>query len=298
MKNSKKGFTMVELSLSIAFLSILSITIVLIITNAVSAYHRGLTLNDVNSVGMDLVNDMRGTIQNSPGTSATSLCATAYTGNEGAKKDCLDDRASKFTSIVHYERIKIGNENDYNKAPIYGAFCTGRYSYIWNSGYAFWTSGIRFENSNAAPRASLNLQGVPEDFKLLKVRDESRSICVNAVKDASENGYREKENDEDNNNYSFSLTSLEDNDPPVDLLAAKRNLAIYDLTVPVPADNSHGTLFYSVSFILGTMQGGINVMAAGDYCATPGGYNSSLENLDYCAINKFNFTAQATGGGK
>lgn len=296
MKNSKKGFTMVELSLSIAFLSILSITIVLIITNAVSAYHRGLTLNDVNSVGMDLVNDMRGTIQNSPGTSATSLCATAYTGNDGAKGACLDDHASKFTSIVHHERIKIGNDNDYNEAPIYGAFCTGRYSYIWNSGYAFWTSGVQFEKSNVAPRASLNLQGAPKDFKLLKVRDESRSICVNAVKDASRNGY--EKNAEVNNNYSFSLTSSEDNDPPVDLLAAKRNLAIYDLTVPVPADNSHGALFYSVSFILGTMQGGINVMAAGDYCATPGGYNSSLENLDYCAINKFNFTAQATGGGK
>lgn len=295
MKNSKKGFTMVELSLSIAFLSILSITIVLIITNAVSAYHRGLTLNDVNSVGMDLVNDMRGTIQNSPGTSATNLCATAYTGNEDAKKDCLDDRASKFTSIVHYEMIKIGNDNNYNEAPIYGAFCTGRYSYIWNSGYAFWTSGVQFKDGNA-PRASLSLQEAPKDFKLLKVRDESRSICVNAVKDASGNGY--EKNAEVNNNYSFRLTSSEDNDPPVDLLAAKRNLAIYDLTVPVPADNSHGALFYSVSFILGTMQGGINVMAAGDYCATPGGYNSSLENLDYCAINKFNFTAQATGGGK
>lgn len=289
---------MVELSLSIAFLSILSITIVLIITNAVSAYHRGLTLNDVNSVGMDLVNDMRGTIQNSPGTSATSLCATAYTGNDGAKEDCLNNRASMFTSIVHHERIKIGNDNDFNMAPIYGAFCTGRYSYIWNSGYAFWTSGVQFENSNVAPRASLSLQGVEalEDFKLLKVRDESRSICVNAVKDASENGYDKEA--EVNKNRPFRLTSSEDNDPPVDLLAAKRNLAIYDLTVPVPADNSHGTLFYSVSFILGTMQGGINVMAAGDYCATPGGYNSSLENLDYCAINKFNFTAQATGGGK
>jgi len=297
MKNSvKKGFTMVELSLSIAFLSILSITIVLIITNAVSAYHRGLTLNDVNSVGMDLVNDMRGTIQNSPGTSATSLCATAYTGNEGARDACLGDHASKFTSIVHYEMIKIGNDDDYNKAPIYGAFCTGKYSYIWNSGYAFWTSGVKFEDESAAHRASLSLQGAPEDFKLLKVRDESRSICVNAVKDASENGYGK--NAEVNNNYSFRLTSSEGNDPPVDLLAAKRNLAIYDLTVPVPADNSHGALFYSVSFILGTMQGGINVMAAGDYCATPGGYNSSLENLDYCAINKFNFTAQATGGGK
>ena len=297
MKNSKKGFTMVELSLSIAFLSILSITIVLIITNAVSAYHRGLTLNDVNSVGMDLVNDMRGTIQNSPGTSATSLCATAYTGNEGAKEDCLGDRASKFTSIVHHEMIKIGNDSEYRKAPIYGAFCTGRYSYIWNSGYAFSPPGVQLKDGNALSRASLQeTEGVLENFKLLKVRDESRSICVNAVKDASENGYDiEAEADK---NHPFRLTSSEGNDPPVDLLAAKRNLAIYDLMIPVPADNSHGALFYSVSFILGTMQGGINVMAAGDYCATPGGYNSSLENLDYCAINKFNFTAQATGGGK
>ena len=54
----KKGFTLVELSLSIAFIAILSITVALIINDAISTYRRGLTLNQINTVGMDLVDDM------------------------------------------------------------------------------------------------------------------------------------------------------------------------------------------------------------------------------------------------
>jgi hypothetical protein len=38
------------------------------------------------------------------------------------------------------------------------------------------------------------------------------------------------------------------------------------------------------------------VEASGNFCATPEGYNESVENLDYCAINKFNFAALETGG--
>ena len=37
------GFTLVELSLSLVFISILSLAVVLVIANAVSAYHKSLT---------------------------------------------------------------------------------------------------------------------------------------------------------------------------------------------------------------------------------------------------------------
>lgn len=54
----KAGFTLVELSLSIAFIAVLSITIVLIINDAISTYRRGLTLNQINTTGMDLVDEI------------------------------------------------------------------------------------------------------------------------------------------------------------------------------------------------------------------------------------------------
>ena len=42
------------------------------------------------------------------------------------------------------------------------------------------------------------------------------------------------------------------------------------------------------------MQGGINVTAAGNFCAAPNDYGND-QNFDYCSINKFNFAARATG---
>ena len=195
----------------------------------------------------------------------------------------MANNAEGLISRVQFGDVQL-NEDSLSGAPLYGAFCTGRYSYIWNSGYFFSSDA-----SVALPSVSLVLIGNNssdvlefENFKLLKVRDEGRAVCTNW----------------ENNNAELTMNngSSFESDPPVDLLEAGANLAIYDLTAPIPADNGNNGLFYSMSFILGTVQGGINVMASGDYCSTPGGYNAAVENIDYCAINKFNFAIQATGG--
>lgn len=290
LKANKYGFTMVELSLSIAFLSILSITIVLIITNAVSAYHRGLTLNAVNSTGMDLIDDFRSTIQNSSYISVNSLCDGAY-NDQLDKVRCKDNDAANLITRVRSGEVKVNGNSIGGNVPLYGAFCTGRYSYIWNSGY-FFASDLATEVVDVA-KASLLIEGDDgrriTDFKLLKAKDRKREICIGSTDYASPDIDPE-----------FKITnSMEiQDDPPVDLLEAGMNLAIYDLTAPAPADNGVNDLFYSMSFILGTVQGGINIMVNGEYCATPGGYNAAVENFDYCAINKFNFAVQATGENK
>lgn len=286
---SKLGFTLIELSLSIAFLSILSITIVLIITNAVSAYHRGLTLNDINSVGMDLVDDLRGAVQNSPYEPASSICAVVYPGNDENTTKCIEDSAAKFTSLVRRADVRIGNQSE-SDVPVFGAFCTGGFSYVWNSGYFASTDAIVADNNLTSAKLEVNGTEVPA-FKLIKVRDRNREVCVNAVKKVGDYD----SSDDINPTFKINLDNPE-SEPPVDLLAANNNLALYSLTVPAPADNGNNVLFYSMSFILGTVQGGVNVKASSDYCATPGGFNSDIANFDYCAINKFNFAAQATGG--
>lgn len=292
---AKRGFTLVELSLSIAFLAILSITIVLIITNAISSYHRGMTLNDVNSVGMDLIDDFRGAIQNSSRIPVADLCTNAYSNNMEGQELCKANNASRLTSIVRYGKVKVGNAPESDNVPLFGAFCTGRYSYIWNSGYYFAPdSNVEIGDGISAATFSWGESGNYDGpIKLLKIRDTSRAVCAEAVKNASQGSYGDG-----NISSEFQITNTQEvtSEPPVDLLEANNNLAIYDLVVPAPADNGNNVLFYSVSFILGTVQGGINVMASGDYCATPGGFNAAVENFDYCAINKFNFAAQATGG--
>ncbi len=293
---SKRGFTLIELSLSIAFIGILSITIALIINNAIASYRRGLTLSQINTVGMDLVDDMRTSIQNSPTKSVKGQCSNIQ---NDSSTNCDSTNGLGFVSIKSSGKIVDGIEN----VPLYGVFCTGTYSYLWNSGYFF--SDAYINGSNKSSLLTLQIgENTYKNFKLLKIHDINRAICVTAV-----GGY--------NNNYNLDglkgsskikvdegSISFNPNDEPYDLLDGKfakgsseekntTGLAIFDLDSTAPAGNDliH-SLFYSVSFILGTPRGGINVNAAGDFCKPPEDYDS---NFDYCAINKFNFAAQATG---
>ena len=133
------------------------------------------------------------------------------------------------------------------------------------------------------------------NFRLLKVKDKQRAVCKTAIDLGSNtNKYAEPSGGIGNEIDISGYGGL--GEEPEILLADDANnpLALYDLSVAAPASNTLGnSLFYSISFILGTVQGGINVMSSGNFCKAPTEYNS---NFDYCAINKFNFAAQATGG--
>lgn len=260
----KRGFTLVELSLSMAFVSILSITVALIISNTIATYHRGVILNQINTVGMELVDDMRFSIQ----SAQVMKCASGG--------DC--------TSVQAFGNVKKGGTevDKMDNIPKYGAICTGSYSYLWNSGYLFEGNPYKIDGNKLS--VSYNGEGSPKkDFKLLKILDKKRVICS---KDLS------------NDNIDLTGNNFEViNEEPVDLMSDSGGLVIYDLNAVSTTSNAVNGAFYSVSFILGTIQGGINVKADSNYCKTPGDSSSAdIEALDYCAINKFNFAAQANGG--
>ena len=330
-KHMRKGFTIVELSLSIVFIAILSLSVVLIMTNAISAYHRGLTLNQVNTTGMELTDDLRAAIQNSPAHSVKNRCDAVY--SSAVANDCKKDKGRNFVSVARYAEVKKKASGDKigSKVPVFGAFCTGSYSYIWNSGYLFNKNDYEVSVDGPATLTYKELGGKivnsyeklgGKDFKLLKVKDEDRAVCVAATRGGATGvGDRGGINEERYNvmtdatsgediNYNvaahkngreFNITGESYNtidEEPVDLLFGNNNLAVYNIMSSAPAESSAvNALFYSVSFVLGTVQGGINIMTTGNYCTTPGDYrNAALENFDYCAINKFNFAAEATGG--
>ena len=270
---------MVELSLSIAFIAILSITIALIINDAISTYRRGLTLNQINTVGMDLVDDMRATIQNSPANSMKEKCASLYKGSD--KTACENEKGLKFVIVKKGGRVNGVSDN----TPIYGAFCTGAYSYIWNSGYFF------SDKKPEVAAAYLDYNGtLYSDFRLLKVKDINREVCMSALQvESGVPKYAYKTSD-----VNHFIVSKAEEEPTILLADDNANsLALYDLTSQAPVSNGVNAAFYATSFILGTLQGGINVMSSGNFCAAPSEYDS---NFDYCAINKFNFAAQANGG--
>jgi len=307
-KFCREGFTLIELSISLLFIGILSIVIVLIISNTVEAYRRGLTLTQLNSTGMNLVDDMRTAVQNSTAKSLDSSCVVSTDSgtamSQRERNECLSDSAYNFVTLTKTERVRIESTGETIEVPIYGTFCTGTYSYIWNSGY-FEMSEATFDaktNRNWAKLIYNDENGhevrtfwsSEKPFKLLKVEDGSRAVCMAAI---NANGGQYRVGLSGINNViditQFGLTQEE----PVDLFAdnASGSLALYDLSVARPAESGEmNNMFYSVSFILGTVTGGINIKANGNTCSPPNDYES--ENFDYCAINKFNFAVQVNGG--
>lgn len=300
-RSLRKGFTLIELSLSIAFIGILSITIALIINDTIATYRRGLTLNQINTTGMDLVDDMRAAIQNSSSRGAVGECATWFSGND--LSNCEDDGGLKMVSVTREATVNIKGrtESDNKAVPVLGAFCTGTYSYIWNSGYFFGENGDY--EVNGAEQATFKYKDAAggestiEGFRLLKIKDNTRVVCVSQL--GSSGGNRSYElSTEKISEFNISGMSEIVDEEPVSLISAEgnsdSNLALYDLTAAKPASsNASNSAFYAVSFILGTIQGGVDVLATGNFCATPNDYE--VANFDYCAINKFNFAAQATG---
>ena len=291
---TRSGFTLVELSLSLVFVATLSLIVALLISNTVSSYRRGLTLNQINTVGMDLVDDMRTTIQNSTTKSVTSACNTIYSTTAEIQQ-CEQNGGSEFVSKTWVTDVEIAQGKTAKNVPMTGVFCTGSYSYIWNSGYLLAQKRGGYPKYGDFSATTLKYDGGTQTgFRLLKIRDDARAVCITMANNNTFKGGQ----------INISTYKGLVSETPIDLLKATASagagnneytgLALYDLSVAAPADSvSLNNLFYSVAFVLGTTEGGINVTASGNFCAPPNDYAN--ENFDYCAINKFNFAARAMG---
>ena len=333
-----------ELALSLVFIGTLSVIIVVMINSTVQTYQRGMTLNKVNTTGMDLVDDMRSAVQNSASDSVAALCVDYYDEGSDGRKKCIEDNADSFVRVTKRGTVtipKIDNRNEVKEltnVPVYGAFCTGSYSYIWNTGYyendAESNANIsgyevnevgRFVNVGPAELAYSLMYNdgrvetkTVSGFRLLKIRDNTRAVCVSAMRSVVRNGlggdnwkkvYWTAEEVATNNGLIpkvFDISNSDDKEDrypyvseaeePVEVLdrGTYNDLVLYDLYTAAPAISSTSdNMFYAVSFILGTVRGGIDITATGRNCTPPSEYET--EDFDYCAINKFNFAAQASG---
>ena len=276
-KASREGFTLVELSFAMVFISLLSLAIVLIIINTISSYRRGITLTEVNSVGTQLIDELRVAIQNSSTKSVEDLCKMNYS------KD-IEIETCKKSGAYYYRRetasIKMpGKNTDTTGLPVYGAFCTGTYSYVWNSGY-YYMDGAEVKKAKASVsyKDENGVERSIEDYRFLRIKDETRQICIKGV----------------TNNVFDIKDGAYISEEPEEMLASSNmnNLAVYDLKVAKPAEGaSKNNLFYSGWIILGTTTGGPSINS-GTKCAKP---DDAEANFDFCAINRFSFAAQASG---
>lgn len=311
-RSYRKGFTLVEISLSLVFVTILALAITLIINNTIGAYQRGIVLTQVNTAGMAIADDFRSATQNSSAKSLTATCGIVYQDpTERAK--CESDQAYNFVTVTKYTSMNIRktttSKTYYANVPVYGAFCTGSYSYIWNTGY-FESPDAEFSGKNGSwarlkykkADGSVTTIGADKMFKLLKVKDSTRAVCIAAINpsySATESRTRKYEIPSGGISNLFDVSGIFDgtfSENPEFLISdtADGDLALYELLVARPAFSTEdSSLFYAGSFILGTVGGGIDIMAKGKTCLAPNDYE--VENFEYCAINKFNFAVQASG---
>ena len=299
-RKSYDGFTMVELSISVVFVGILSISLAMVISSMVTSYRKGNTMAQVNTAGIDLVDDFSAAAQRTSVRSLVLICNNVYGDNEEEKNKCLEDNAYNYMYLVHLSAVSI-NKNRAFMAPIYGVYCTGSYSYIWNSGY-YELESAEFKEKHSEwatlkiaddKEIKFKSKGKKEaPFRLLKVQDSGRNVCKAAYSESNE-GY--VPNGEAKMNHVIDVSDLGLEEEPEQMLAlhGTSDLALYDLTIKRPAMGAgNNSMFYQGSFILGTVDNGVNILSRNNACVTPGDYEFAYS---YCAINKFSFAVKASG---
>lgn len=293
----KKGFTIIELSISIVFLSILLLTIAFLIINMISIYQKGLTLKSVSSAGSEIIDEVSRAISAAPTTNINRVCELLK--NDSERRKCEEDGAyykayHQISDLFELANPK-GGVDIKRELPVYGGFCTGRFSYIWNTAYTFplaWEGSSLPKNFSSIKKATLRyrLKGDPNErelknFRLIRIADYNRQVCSNKAGDYSSAHSPE---------YDLRAFDLE-SEPAEVLDSSEDNLALYDFKIFRPARHkltNHS--FYSGTFILATIRGGIDITGSGDYCQEPQ-RNTLSTDFSYCAINKFNFAIRATG---
>ncbi len=283
----RSGFTLVELSLAMAFLAILLITIAVLVVRITTIYQTGLTIRAISSTGRQLIDDLTRSIAGSPIVSVT----TNPTDPRFSSFYSTGDPAITTSNYFFEKRGTIDSSTasvDGTDGQLAGAFCTGLYTYIWNTAYALESetfSGFTYEyDANPDPDVE-DMRQLPT-FRLIRIPDNTRSICTTQ---------REVGGQIDPSVSKFEAPPDQREYVPTELLGSTmEELALYDFRIfPASSNRVTGHIFYSGTFILATIRGGVDIFTTGDFCTEPVGTLNT--DFAYCAINKFNFAMRATG---
>ncbi|MDO4978925.1 MAG: hypothetical protein Q4E47_02100 [Candidatus Saccharibacteria bacterium] len=283
--STKKGFTLVEMAFSIVFISFLLLAIAYLIFHVNELFTKGIAIKDISSTGRELIDEFSRSIALSSSPLATSSCK--YTSNSEVV-ECRDkDHARKF--IYQERKGDVDIKGVRTTVPVHGVFCTGYYSYVWNTGYALNPTDYKpSEGKDLSAKLQIKTQEY-SDFRLLKVMDTEKKIC----KDGMNTGSYQISNPTVAMPYTYNYddTTAE----VTELLdGSENNLVLYDLSIFKPAQQTlTQQTYFSGTFILATMQGSVNIKGNGEYCKdAPDGWGT---DFNYCSLNKYNFAMRATG---
>lgn len=298
-KKRQKGFTLVELMLSVGFVGSLLVLIALITIQIMGLYNKGLTLKEVNEVSRIVVRDMQQSI-----TSADAF-RIHYTV-EGAPKAAASLK----------EAIELGGDVDYYSNPAGGRLCTGVYTYVWNTGAALKSRNTMFAGSDSRRtfRAASSTIDYPIQFikytdgredpvRFIKVRDPAKQFCRAP---ATESGVAPSAADIEKHAQILATSVGGVNRDFLNVFGTgNNNLVLYKFEITdngvASAGQSSDTYitaassFYHVALTLGTQNGDENdedgfITSSGGDCKPPA--SAQMNEGEYCAVNKLDFVAR------
>ena len=279
MKEHKKGFTIIEITLAMTFLAILMVSIATLIMRVTNIYQKGLAMRAINATGTEIIEDITRTV----GAASYLVDIHSQDAELGGNGVMEYDNNYKLVEKYYYD-YTVYNENHNGKnfnVQYFGVLCTGDYSYIWNTARAL--------DPDFTTKNFITVNG--EKVKMVRVYDREQTQC-NKDKNGSVANLAKR-------NY-LPVTINVPVDNVVELINNdEMDLALYEFNI-TPATQSAITRqsFVSANFILATRQGGININANGDFCrGEDNEFKDEYEGtmFNYCAVNKFSFSAR-TGG--
>lgn len=280
-----RGFTIIELMLSMAFLGTMLLGIAALVMRITNIYQKGLALRAVNSTGREIISDMTRTINGAPTDTEINPAVTSNaSGSSVSAKAVAEAHANYYLSVED------------NGKQTAGVFCTGAYSYVWNT-----AENLRKDDDATDVFRITTKDNQTIVPRLARFVDRQRFACAHEPMAADGYTFAPAANtDHKSGAYTFDLSDIASSDDVVELISHDENdLAVYDLRIlPATQNDTTKQIFFSGSFILATLHGGVNIQSNGDYCSGEGnldGTDFSLNGFDYCAVNKFNFSARATG---
>ena len=143
MNHRTHGFTLIELVLSMTFISVLLVAIAMTTIQISNIYNKGITLREVNQAGRDVSQELQRSIASSVPFDVTPKTPT-----------------SPPTSTSKYVDYEGG-----------GRLCLGDYSYAWNYGSAL--------AGGAGAPAIYNYYDDGTPVRFAKVQDAGGALCAN-----------------------------------------------------------------------------------------------------------------------
>lgn len=146
-KQRQRGFTLVELMVAMAFVSVLMLAIAMAVIQISNIYNKGLTMRAVDQAGRALSTEIRQTMsQSEPFGVDTALTIQRYPESTALNPDG-------------------------------GRFCSGTHSYIWNFGTAMDNPINRYAGATEASEENEN-----NKIRFIKIRDNGSAYCADLTK--------------------------------------------------------------------------------------------------------------------